>query len=313
MKKILSSNVEEDGFFINFFSENKDMNESEFINNLEMGKKENIIETIINTGNARANFNYIKSSGSIHSHRFFEIEVIISGEIDEYNGYKTNRLKSNDVIIVSPNNYHSFTKVESNSYTIILNLAIKDDFFKDDMKFLFAYSYPQRITLEPQEVDTILQVLMSAYNASENTNEAMLSILKKKAISYVVMYIFSKLSFEDKLTCKEKEIFDAIVYINGNFGHQLSCDCVAKQFGYSPNYFSSIFKKVTGVPFSEYVLNLRLEKAGYMLIMGEVPITDISLTCGFNSTSYFSMLFKKKYGMSPIEYRNRLKKKALDK
>jgi AraC-like DNA-binding protein len=55
--------------------------------------------------------------------------------------------------------------------------------------------------------------------------------------------------------------------------------------------------------FHEYLNNLRLEKAAEKLRMNSAAITDVAMTCGFNNVTYFNRLFRKKYGMSPGQYK----------
>jgi AraC family transcriptional regulator of adaptative response / methylphosphotriester-DNA alkyltransferase methyltransferase len=64
-----------------------------------------------------------------------------------------------------------------------------------------------------------------------------------------------------------------------------------------------LFKRVKGITPSEYVQQIRLEKAIYLLETSGLSISDIGLTVGFSSTPYFITLFKKKLGYTPSGYR----------
>lgn len=68
---------------------------------------------------------------------------------------------------------------------------------------------------------------------------------------------------------------------------------------------STLFRRVkseTGNNISEYIRNLKLEKATSLIKSGDNSIEDIAVACGFNSTSYFCKCFKDKYGMTPKEF-----------
>lgn len=72
--------------------------------------------------------------------------------------------------------------------------------------------------------------------------------------------------------------------------------------GYSS--FRKEFKKLTGEPPNQFVLNLRLNRAKYLLESSTFSINEIAAQTGFESAFYFSKLFKKKNGVSPKFYRN---------
>ena len=67
-------------------------------------------------------------------------------------------------------------------------------------------------------------------------------------------------------------------------------------------YIGRLFKNEIGVPFHQYCLMLRLQKAEALLLGTSDKVIDIALECGFNSISYFNRTFKSHYGMSPSEY-----------
>lgn len=72
--------------------------------------------------------------------------------------------------------------------------------------------------------------------------------------------------------------------------------------GYST--FRKAFKKITGEPPNQFLLNLRLNRAKYLLDSTNLSINEIAFQTGFDSVYYFSKLFKKRNGKSPKFYRN---------
>lgn len=84
----------------------------------------------------------------------------------------------------------------------------------------------------------------------------------------------------------------------------LSAQFMAERFHITPSYFSRIFREHCGRAFPDYLSGLRLEKARAMLL--EEPDRSIQSVCeaaGYLSSSYFTSMFKKKYGMTPSKYR----------
>lgn len=115
--------------------------------------------------------------------------------------------------------------------------------------------------------------------------------------------------FEKERTNKNKSIIEvAREYMQEKFADpEISLEAVAAEIGLTPTYFSSIFKKETGETFVEYLTRLRLEEAMRMLKETDEKIYSVAEKTGYPDAGYFSYIFKKKYGISPIQYRRQRK------
>ena len=83
----------------------------------------------------------------------------------------------------------------------------------------------------------------------------------------------------------------------------LSLSGIAAHTFYNPSYLSRFFKQKTGANLSEYINEVRLERALTLLRNREVRINEITNRVGFESPSYFTMFFKRRMGVTPNEYR----------
>lgn len=93
-------------------------------------------------------------------------------------------------------------------------------------------------------------------------------------------------------------------YINRNLSEDLSVANIAEILFVSPNYFSRLFKRVTGQGCNEYIVRKRIEKACALLETTNFNTGKIAGMVGYNDTNYFSMAFKKHCGVSPTKYRS---------
>ncbi|WP_127836316.1 response regulator [Clostridium prolinivorans] len=78
----------------------------------------------------------------------------------------------------------------------------------------------------------------------------------------------------------------------------------------SPNYFSFIFKRETKTTFINYLTHVRMEKAKELLRTTNMKTFEIAENVGYSEPNYFSYSFKKRFNLSPSEYRNSIKEKV---
>lgn len=100
-----------------------------------------------------------------------------------------------------------------------------------------------------------------------------------------------------------RHISQCIRYIYDHLHEQITIDSLSRQVGLHPCYLASLFKKETGITIHSFIQNKRLETAKNMLKNSAYSCADIANTLCFSSQSHFIRAFRKKYGMTPVEYR----------
>lgn len=91
-------------------------------------------------------------------------------------------------------------------------------------------------------------------------------------------------------------------YMEQHFGENLSLEKLAAMVSYSPYHFSRQFHQLTGRTPTEYLRNLRMQKAVQMLREG-ASVSETASACGFNSPNYFCKVFRAEFGYPPRAYR----------
>jgi AraC-like DNA-binding protein len=94
-------------------------------------------------------------------------------------------------------------------------------------------------------------------------------------------------------------------YLEEHYASEISREEIGHLFKLAPNYISFLFRQQTGKSFTEYLNNLRLAKACFLLKQYNQTLDELAMAVGLNSAAYFCRLFKRSYGMTPTEYRNR--------
>ena len=101
----------------------------------------------------------------------------------------------------------------------------------------------------------------------------------------------------------------AISYINENYSREITLDEISSIVNLSPSYFSKYFKKVTQTSFSEYLANIRLEKAIRDMLDNNTSVSAAALKNGFANVKSFITQCKKVYNCTPAQYKKRITEK----
>ena len=95
-------------------------------------------------------------------------------------------------------------------------------------------------------------------------------------------------------------------YIKNNLTENLSVDLICKRFLMSKNTLYELFKDYFGSTVTEYIIDERMGKAKRLLRETKAPVYEIAERVGVNNYTYFCKLFKKREGITPVEYRKEL-------
>ena len=93
-------------------------------------------------------------------------------------------------------------------------------------------------------------------------------------------------------------------YIQANFRENIDRDDVAAVAYITPNYLSKQFRSKMGMNLREYINQIRVEEAKRLLLSTNLPVSEVAGLAGYENISYFSTVFRKRTGMSPVDWRN---------
>lgn len=130
------------------------------------------------------------------------------------------------------------------------------------------------------------------------------AVLAVKGILYSLCYEFDRdrryLAFEKSPHHLLSSIFQ---FIEQNYRKSCSLAELSKSLGYDYHYLSSYFRKNTGMLYGEYVNQVRINCACYLLRESDMPVMAVSKECGYGSHRTFVRNFREQTGQSPAEYR----------
>lgn len=248
--------------------------------------------------------NAANQSTLFHWQENVELIFCASGSIEVSSSNHSFRLIENDFILIQSNMVHSIYSRDIGecllmefSPTLLESLSEND--FLDTAKYNLA---PQKANKSIRRlVDSIRHTLIQDYFSNEFLATKVFDILSL-LYNYRHMPILDSASIKSiPFKSQQKRIND---YLFQNYENHLTIKDVAEYFGYNPSYFSRMFKKNTGVTFSDYLRSIRLQAAFRQLKHTDMTILEIALTNGFSSKS-FNQAFKKHYRLSPYQYRKK--------
>lgn len=91
-----------------------------------------------------------------------------------------------------------------------------------------------------------------------------------------------------------------------NYESYISIDTICEYLNINKSYFCKKFKNETGYTFCNFLNKLRVEKSKVLLRNLDMSLLDIAISVGFNSQNYYTVVFKKINGFTPLEYRHRI-------
>lgn len=147
-----------------------------------------------------------------------------------------------------------------------------------------------------KNMDNLYERMIQNYHICKDVDE-IFDMLQ----SYFIHYIC--LVEKEKEKGEMKPIRDAKKYINENYAKQLKLEYMGAMAGFNSSYFSALFKKETGKNFSEYLIEVRIQKAKELLIEKNLSIPEIAERVGYSDMKYFNKIFKKETDLTPSEFR----------
>ncbi|MFO1173675.1 MAG: GlxA family transcriptional regulator [Paracoccaceae bacterium] len=112
-----------------------------------------------------------------------------------------------------------------------------------------------------------------------------------------------RVSLQSRLGMRNTHLTRAIAIIEENLEEPIPTCELADRLGISTRQLERLFGRFLNTSPKKYFMDLRLHRARNMIVQTEASITEIAVACGFNSTSHFSKVFRKQFGVSPVSQR----------
>ncbi len=255
-----------------------------------------------------------------HAHSEFEVTIFISGRgvytVDRKRQY---HVSPGDVLIFRSNEEHWLGSIEPGDsvQTIGVHFQPQIVFAQEsnlfDIKYLRAFmsDSPDFNNLIPHD-DPVASEIMYLMEQIKLESEKQLQdyelMVKVKLLTILVEINRYTGLTDDQNTphiprLQLLQITKGMQYIRDHFTEDLRIDDIAKELNMSTSYFSHTFKAVNRISPIEYIISNRIEMAKAELQNTDDAVLDISMRCGFNNAANFNRAFRKKTGLTPLQYR----------
>ncbi len=238
----------------------------------------------------------------LHSHSYYEIYFLVSGSRQIFLKDKLYNLKAPGIIVIPPYVMH---KTEGEAFERI-NLCISPDDLSEYGKETLTRLGCKIISTTKEDFLDIKKMLDLALEIKDETHpyaeERFRSI-----ISYIILSLDRLpegcITNESELSNESSLIFSIIDYINSHYRSGISLSDLSREFFLSKTALCSKFKAIMRSSINDYIVKNKINHAKELLTKTDMSIEAIARDSGFSSANYMGIVFKSKFGCSPLQFK----------
>jgi len=253
----------------------------------------------------------------LHWHNDAELIVIKHGRGLITLDLHTIHVEAGDIIFVLPGHLHSIEQYEQERMEYE-NIIFSPDLLTGKENDLCDQQYLMPLFESRTGVATILTSNLPYYQTLHQSIQAIDDLCSNPPDGYQLMikshlyaFFFTLLSNQtqknfvpSKHTKSLEKLKQIIKYVEEHYDEPITIEDMAQLSYYSPSHFMKFFKTNMNISFTAYLNNYRLTMASRLLKSTHSTILEIATQTGFENLSYFNRLFRRKYGITPSEYRH---------
>lgn len=234
------------------------------------------------------------------SHDFTEIVYIDSGKVEIVENEKVYILGRCDMIIHAPMEFHRI-KSDAGTSPRVFNLSarLKGDIPKKLYEGVFTLTTAQR--------DEFIKVFKST-NIFSETGDSFLGQQSSAGLLSLLINIYLNNSITDSTAADPAAIAyrNIVKCMNNEVYSNLTLNEIAQKNNISISYIKLLFRTFANTCPKNYYSKLRANEAAKMILKG-IPVNELSEMMNFSSPNYFCTYFKKHFGLTPVQYKNKEK------
>ena len=239
-----------------------------------------------------------------HQHKELELIALVEGRADFYMDATCYPLAAGDVLVIPPYRLHRASIGADARYDCIcFDLSLLWD---EPLRCALeegTLTVGDRLAAKAPATGELNRCVREAVAACEEAAPGWeMAVIGRLSILFGAL---RKAGFFVSSGIRPGDSFERAVldYVSEHYREPITSRAVSGALYRSNEYFCRLFRKSFGCCFSDYLQEYRIEQAKFRLLNEGSPISEIALTTGFHSFSYFSKVFRARVGVSPSEYR----------
>lgn len=257
-----------------------------------------------------------------HSHHMLEVSLIASGTGIYKIGDKSYNIHAGDIYVINNTEVHNIILKEGeevDNLVIHFETSFLWNFYgqAEEVQFLDVFfnrheKFSHRLDFEhpaAKEIASLFRQMQETFVSQPPYYKLRVKILLESILYQILCsYGFHDSDPRNTKALSNKDLYkisEIMNYINFHLDSHLTLPELAKIACISPAYFSSIFKRYNGITLFEYITKKRVDYAIQLIKTTNKSLTDIAISCGFNSSTSFNKAFGRVTGFPPSSYRKK--------
>lgn len=255
-----------------------------------------------------------------HRHDFLEFVFVARGAMNHHINGRIEKIASGEYFFVDHKITHSYEQI-SDEPLFVINFLFYPEFLDrtlvgkrtfDDILNCFLLKFSYKTLKEPvtgkaffDKNDIIRDAVQNIMYEYENKNYGYLEWIRCQFVKILITAMRDIGKIND--IPEQNALISSITnHVKQHYNEKLKLSDIANELNYSVGYLSAYFSKTTGMQFSEYLQQIRIEHACRLLENTKMSVSEISQAVGINDTKFFYKTFKKHLNCTPNKFRSLL-------
>lgn len=217
---------------------------------------------------------------------YSEITIVLKGELQYKVNGTTVSLKDGDLVYIETGSTRQRKEAEKTDY----------------VSFNFTSDFPVELPIFLSDClgDIVKNIIQTFDLIFENKTVN----LQDERISHLFICLLCQLKKQYASSTEPELIRKIKAYIQQNLSNKIALSDISTHVNYSVSHCTMFFKQYTGLSIVDYINKKRIILAKSLLMDRDSTLTQIAKSVGFSDPNYFSRVFKKEVGLSPLHYKN---------
>ena len=264
------------------------------------------ITTYIDNPFSREKVSNRRKISEVHYHpNNHELYYLINGTTKYFVGDEIFVMNKGSFIFIPMGVLHK-TDSEECMYNERILFSFDNSIFDETNMYLLDELTNTKLSCIPEKklhrLEEIISLTEKEYQREDKYSKNMQKLYLNELITLICRY---RQPSPPAVNESDKIIFEISDYIRKNYDKNISLKELSKRFAMSESHLSRKFKNVSGTGVNEYITYVRIANAESLLKQKKYTVSEIAYKCGFNDSNYFSTVFRRIKGLSPIKFANK--------